>query len=137
MNLSKRCGYGYFAVLELAGHCHSGEPLRIESIATRRRIPEKFLVHVLLQLKRAGIVRSIRGAKGGYLLGRPPESISLLDIIEAIEGPVLGSSSVGPGGSRYPDAAWPDVAREIEEVLSRTTIRNALDKAAEAEMYYI
>ena len=56
MNISSRCEYGYRAVLELAAHTQSDEPVIIETIAERRGIPEKFLVHILLQLKRAGIV---------------------------------------------------------------------------------
>jgi len=91
MNISSRCEYGYRAVLELAQHRDREEPLIIESIAARRGIPEKFLVHILLQLKRAGIVRSVRGAHGGYLLAKPPEAISFLDIVEAIDGPIFGA----------------------------------------------
>lgn len=137
MNISARCEYGYLAVLELAGNLPSDEPLTVETIAVRRNIPEKFLVHVLLQLKRTGIVRSVRGSKGGYLLGRPPEAVSLLDIVEAIEGPVLKSSSAGSAHPGNPDPVWAEAATAIGGVLSGITIRDGLDKAVAGAMYYI
>lgn len=137
MNISARCEYGYLAVLELAGHLPADDPVTVETIAARRNIPEKFLVHVLLQLKRTGIVRSVRGSKGGYLLGRPPEAVSLLDIVEAIEGPVLKSSSAGAAGPASPDPVWAEAATAIGDVLSGMTIRDSLDKAVAGAMYYI
>lgn len=108
-----------------------------ETIAGRRRIPEKFLVHILLQLKRAGIVRSVRGAKGGYVLNRTPEEITLLDVVRAIDGPVLEPLPVREAGSEDIGVAWRDVAGEIESVLKRVTIRDILERARRASMFYI
>ena len=85
VNISSRCEYGCRAVVELAQQAAAAQPVTVEHIAERRHIPEKFLIHILLQLKRAGIVRSIRGARGGYLLARAPEDISLLDIVRAVD----------------------------------------------------
>ena len=137
MNISSRCEYGYRAVLELATHTQSNEPVIIETIAERRGIPEKFLVHILLQLKRAGIVRSVRGAKGGYLLAKPPATISFLDIIEAIDGPIFNSPPAKDNGSHDFEHAWREIRRDIAQMLSEITIQSALDGAAENSMYYI
>ena len=89
MNISSRCEYACRAIVELALHEPAAQPYTVERIAESRHVPEKFLVHILLQLKRAGIVRSVRGARGGYLLARTPDDITLLDIVRAVDGPVL------------------------------------------------
>jgi len=137
VNISSRCEYGCLAVVELAGHEPATEPMTAEAIAGRRRIPEKFLVHILLQLKRAGIVRSVRGAKGGYVLNRAPEEITLLDVVRAIDGPVLEPLPVRDVGGEDIEVVWRDVAGEIESVLKRVTIRGILDRARRASMFYI
>jgi Rrf2 family protein len=111
--------------------------LTVETIADRRHVPEKFLVHVLLQLKRADLVRSMRGAKGGYLLARPPEEVSLLDIIRAVDGPVLYPLPVQEPGSEDLTPAWREVVKGIEGVLQATTVQDILDRAARSSMYYI
>ena len=137
MNISSRCEYACRAMLELARHGQSIGPLTSEAIAEQRAIPEKFLVQILLQLKRAGIVRSVRGAHGGYLLARKPEDISLLDIIRAVDGPVLSPLPVKDRGSEDLAAGWRLVAVQIEEVLQSTTVRTLIDRAQKSSMYYI
>jgi len=144
MNVSSRCEYACRAVVELAHHENATQPLTVEAIAMRRRVPEKFLIHILLQLKRVGIVRSVRGAKGGYLLGRAPEDITLLDIVEAVEGRVLdalrgneGALSGERAASSEMAGAWEKVARGVENVLRETTVRGLLDESLRGSMYYI
>ncbi|MCX5768990.1 MAG: Rrf2 family transcriptional regulator [Candidatus Hydrogenedentes bacterium] len=137
MNISSRCEYACRAVVELASHEPSPLPLTAEVIAGNRRIPEKFLVHILLQLKRAGIVRSVRGARGGYTLNQPPENITLLDVVRAIDGPVLQPLPVHDPGSEDISVAWRDVAAEIETILQRVTVKDILDRARKAAMFYI
>ena len=137
MNISSRCEYACRAMLELARHIQESGPMTSEVIAEQRAIPEKFLVQILLQLKRAGIVRSVRGAHGGYLLARKPEDISLLDIIRAVDGPVLSPLPVKDKGSEDLSAGWRLVAVQIEEVLRATTVRTLMDRAQKSSMYYI
>lgn len=137
MNVSSRCEYGCRAVLELAGRWELESPMTAETIAERRAMPEKFLVHILLQLKRAGLVRSVRGARGGYLLARAPEEISLLDIVRAIDGPVLKPLPARDSGSEGMASAWGHVARELEKVLNSVTVRSILDAAQNPDMFYI
>lgn len=137
MNISARCEYACRAVVELGAHVAAQTTVTSLEIAERRFIPEKYLVHILLQLKRAGLVRSLRGSQGGYLLARPPEEVRLLDIVEAIDGGILDPLPVDDRGSSVLKPAWEDVAAGIRAVLAETTVRHLMDKASSANMYYI
>lgn len=137
MNISARCEYACRAVVELGLRHAAQNTVTAQEIAERRRIPEKYLVHILLQLKRAGLVRSQRGAQGGYLLARPPEDVRLLDVVEAIDGAILDPLPVEDSGSDALRPAWKEVAVAIRGVLGETTIRQLMDKAATDNMYYI
>src|SRR3954453_12259131 len=86
MNLSAKNEYACLAMLQMAQEYDSDELLQIRRIADEQGIPSRFLVQILLQLKGAGLVASTRGAAGGYRLSRPPQEISLSDVIEAMEG---------------------------------------------------
>jgi Rrf2 family protein len=137
MNISSRCEYACRAVVELARHENSEDPVTALAIAEKRGIPEKYLVHILLQLKRGGLVRSIRGAQGGYLLGRSPDDITLLDIVEAIDGPVLDPLPVDERASADLTPTWREVARDVTAVLRAVTVRSILERAGTTHMYYI
>lgn len=137
MNISARCEYACRAAVELGTRYHAHTTLTAQEIAERRHIPEKYLAQILLQLKRAGLVRSMRGAQGGYLLARPPEDLRLLDIVEAIDGGILDPLPVDDPGSPVLREAWAEVAEGIRRVLGETTVRNLMEKATTAEMYYI
>ena len=91
VNLSAKTEYACIAVLDLALHHEQGDPVRIRSIADNHGIPSRFLVQILLQLKAAGIVSSIRGASGGYRLAKDPQDISLAEVMTAIDGRGAGS----------------------------------------------
>lgn len=86
MNVSARTQYACLAVLELAARYGSPQPVPIRQIAERHNAPPNFLVQILLQLKHAGLIASVRGAAGGYALLKPPEDISLADVISAVDG---------------------------------------------------
>ena len=85
--LSQKARYALHALIVLAEH-GAGEPKMIANIAEEARVPRKFLEQILLDLKRRGIVRSLRGRAGGYLLGRPPKNITFAEIIRTIDGPL-------------------------------------------------
>ena len=93
MKLSAKTEYGCLAMLHLAEQHPLGEPVQIRKMAGEHDIPQRFLVQILLELKRAGLVTSTRGAAGGYRLARQPEDISLGDVITALEGIESESSS--------------------------------------------
>ena len=137
MNISSRCEYACRAVLELAGNESNDEPLTSTTVAARRAIPEQYLVHIMLQLKRAGIVRSVRGARGGYLLAKSPDVVTLRDIVVAIDGPVLEALPSGGAGSEELAPAWREVAQGVEAVMAKVTLRSLLERGRKADMYFI
>src|ERR1700722_3052267 len=89
MRVSAKAEYACVAMLELAANYKEPQPVRIKAIAEAQGIPQRFLVQILLQLKTAGLVASVRGASGGYQLAHPPESISLAAVITAIDDRTL------------------------------------------------
>lgn len=91
--LSQKARYALHALLVLADHGED-EPIMIAEIAERARVPRKFLEQILLDLKRRGIVRSLRGRAGGYLLGRQPKNITFAEVIRTIDGPLALSPCV-------------------------------------------
>lgn len=137
MNISSRCDYAVRAVVELARRAQNDTPYTATAIAEEQNIPEKYLVHILLQLKRAGIVRSIRGAQGGYLLAQLPAATSLLDVVTAVEGPILDPLPGIDSGSDEVVTAWRKVARALSESLAAVSIQSILDEASKPDMYFI
>lgn len=89
MRISAKSEYAILALLELASKYDNKSLIRLEEIAQSQKIPQKYLVQIFLQLKQLGLVKSKRGAQGGYFLGDLPENITLGQIIQAIEGPLL------------------------------------------------
>src|SRR5204862_3835062 len=87
MRVSAKADYAVRAALELAAASDS-RPLKREQISAAQQIPSKFLETIMLELKHAGIVKSTRGAVGGYALARPAEDISIADVIRAVDGPL-------------------------------------------------
>jgi len=91
MKLSAKAEYACLAVLELSLRHQQQEPARLTDIAGPNGIPERFLVQILLQLKGAGFVSSLRGAAGGYRLAIDPREISVWDVVQTVEGPPVAS----------------------------------------------
>ena len=91
--LSQKARYALHALIVLAEK-GGDEPMMIADIAEEARVPRKFLEQILLDLKHRGIVRSIRGRAGGYLLGKAPKAITFADIIRTIDGPLALSPCV-------------------------------------------
>lgn len=88
--ITQKMKYALKALLELADEARRETPqaLTIEEIATRSGTPKRFLEHILLDLRKAGVVASIRGRSGGYTLLKPPREISLSDLLRRIDGPI-------------------------------------------------
>ncbi len=89
MRISARCDYACRALLELSLHWPSKDPLQIGEISEKQDIPERYLVQILIQLKRMGLVTSSRGKQGGYILAKVPSEISLGEVIRNIVGPLV------------------------------------------------
>lgn len=146
MELSCKSEYALVALLELAGHFKSGEPLQIRQIAAQQDIPERYLEQLLATLRRAGFVRSQRGAKGGYLLTREPWKITLLEIVNCIEGLDAQSQKAATTPSRTTEGSvvlsvWQEARQASETVLRGYTLQDLADRRDSQRqldlMYYI
>ncbi|NIL96913.1 MAG: Rrf2 family transcriptional regulator [Planctomycetales bacterium] len=141
MKISARTEYACIAVLDLAARYGSGEPARVRDIADAHRIPARFLVQILLQLKTAGLVNSVRGAAGGYQLIRPPEEVTLAAVMAAVEGhpAPAGQAATASSQTRALHHVWRAAAEAQQELLAGVTLADLLDRAQETAepMYYI
>ena len=91
MKVSLRATYGIMAAVDLAMH-PGAAPVQAKSIARRQAIPARFLEQVLHGMKKAGLVSSLRGAQGGYVLSKKPSELSVVEILEALDGPLFSLS---------------------------------------------
>jgi Rrf2 family protein len=127
MRVSAKADYAIRAVLELAAAEGTGQ-MRGDRIAEAQDIPIKFLESILLELKHAGIVRSQRGAEGGYALARPGSEISLADVIRAVDGPLANVRGDRPENVTYKGSAvrltdvWIAVRASLRAVLESTSV---------------
>ena len=131
MRISAKAEYACVAMLELAACDNEQQPMGIKTIAKAQGIPWRFLVQVLLQLKTAGLVSSVRGAAGGYQLARPPETISVAEVINAIDDRTLAPHSAlsDVNRSRAIDvllAVWKEIQLEEQRMLEKITIAELL-----------
>jgi Rrf2 family protein len=144
MKISAKTEYACVAMLELASQYGSDEPVRIRKIAERHAVPPRFLVQILLQLKGAGLVKSTRGAAGGYHLTRPPEQVSLGEVMQVVEG---GPKTNGQTTNASPDSpavkaltqAWSEVDAAERAMLGKITLAQLVERthANEDKMYHI
>ncbi len=147
MKLSTRSRYGLRAMLVLAMH-EGDDPLMTKEIAERQNLPATYLEQLMLTLRKAGLVTATRGAKGGYVLARNAEDVTLAEIVECLEGPLDIADCVDvPNCCVEPDAcALKDVFAEANQALfnvfqSFTLSRLANDQRArelaKTPMYFI
>lgn len=128
MRISAKADYAVRAAIELARAYDGGRPTKGEALAQAQEIPLKFLENILADLRHARIVRSQRGADGGYLLDRAPADISVADIIRAVEGPLASIRGQRPEDVPYIGAAaplqqiWIAVRASLRGVLETTTL---------------
>ncbi len=132
LNISSKGPQAVPALTELARRQADG-PVPIGDIARRREIPVQFLEAVFGTLRRAGVLQSQRGVKGGYSFARPPSEVTVLEVVEVLDGP-LGAEAAGE------DAIWPEAVDAVRAVLGGSTIAELAERearAAGAGMYYI
>ena len=129
MRISARCDYACRALLELTLHWPSKKPLQIYTISRRQGIPMKYLVQILIQLKRIGLVSSIRGKDGGYNLAKPPERIAISQVLRQIGGPLLPlANSATKKGSAFV-AIWNEVEKAMSKVLDRISFEDIANRS--------
>jgi Rrf2 family protein len=134
MRVSAKVDYALRALAELAvappGH------VTAERLATAQAIPLKFLENILLELRRAEIVVSQRGAVGGYRLAKPAGEISLADVIRAVEGPIATVRGVRPEDVQYQGSAvglrevWIDLRASMRGVLEETSLADLVERSS-------
>jgi len=130
MRLNRSCQYATAACAHLAGEPR-GQRCSSHVIARARKIPDRYLRKVLRPLAAAGILRSVKGPRGGYCLARRPESISMLDIVEAVEGPILGAvASVDAAEDRALEFVCQRVAEGTRAELKAWSLARFLNQAA-------
>ena len=136
MKLSTRTRYGVRAVLELAENYGKG-PLQLKAIAQAQELSVKYLEQLMAVLKSAGIVTSVMGAKGGYILAKSPDEIKVSDCFNCLEGPVITTECVDNSSfcPRTTDCVarglWVEVQGAIMTVLQSKTLQNLVDEAKE------
>jgi Rrf2 family protein len=118
MNISVKGEYALAAIFDLTAH-QVGEPVKIGDIARRQVIPQKFLELILASLKQGGFVESRRGADGGYLLARPPDAITVGEVLRFVEG-AHSKRSRRKAETPFTEM-WRNVDRAVSEVIDRTT----------------
>jgi Rrf2 family cysteine metabolism transcriptional repressor len=125
MNISVKGEYALQAILDLASH-RTGEPVRIADIARRQKIPQKFLELILAGLKQGGFVESRRGAEGGYLLARAPESITVGEVLRFVEGPQHGKGGPRRKAETPFTDMWHKVDAAVSEIVDKTTFADLI-----------
>jgi Rrf2 family transcriptional regulator, cysteine metabolism repressor len=139
VKLSVKSDYAARAVLELARHYPRHVALTIDEVAEEQGLPPKYLPQILLELKTKGIVRSVRGTAGGYLLARSPAEITLGDVLQAVDGPLFDAPGLSnSGGPPELRRAWHKLRRSVEDTAGSITFQHLLEENAEKDkMYYI
>lgn len=129
ISITSKSPYAIKALTEL-GRSADGQPVPIGELARRREVPVQFLEQLFAVLRRAGILTSQRGVKGGYRFAREPASVTVLEVVELLDGP-LGRDSEG---------VFADAAQAAREVLAGVTIADVIEREAReagSSMYYI
>lgn len=128
MRITAKADYAVRAAIELAAHAGDGRPTKGEALARAQSIPLQFLENILGDLRQAGLVRTKRGADGGYLLARPPAEVTIADVIRAVEGPLAHVRGERPEDVAYEGSAaglqqvWIAVRANLRDVVERTTL---------------
>ncbi|NLI91495.1 MAG: Rrf2 family transcriptional regulator [Peptococcaceae bacterium] len=136
MKLSTKGRYGLRAILDVAMNQHLG-PVTIHSVAQRQEISERYLEQLLITLKQNGLIKSIRGFQGGYVLNKEPKDISVGDVVRALEGPIAPVECVDDGKqgscSRMDfcvtKIVWNDLKIAINQVLDSYSLEDLIEEA--------
>ncbi|WP_373898537.1 RrF2 family transcriptional regulator [Haloimpatiens sp. FM7315] len=131
MKLSTKGRYGVKAMVDLAVH-YGDKPVSIRSISERQSVSEYYLEQLFSPLRKSGLIKSIRGAQGGYVLNRTPQDITIADIMEVLEGPVEISDCVDKNSCNNIDCCatrllWKKIKQSIDSVTTSITLQDMID----------
>ncbi|HSE10865.1 MAG TPA: Rrf2 family transcriptional regulator [Nocardioidaceae bacterium] len=133
MRVSAKADYALRALIEIAAHAE-GNAVSAEELGRRQDIPRNFLQAILADLRRADIVVSQRGQAGGWRLARTPESVSVADVIRAVDGPLVSVYGLRPEAVSYNESAselqrvWIAARSSLREVFEQVTIKALAEK---------
>jgi len=123
MKLSSKTQYGLRILLQVAVSTHHGKLAQGKDIAAKQSINEPYLEQIMVSLKKAGLIQTVRGRRGGYLLAVDPKTVSVLDVVEIFEGPVSLAESTGEQGPASPGGG--DAITRALERISQTVRKEA------------
>ncbi|HEY6197430.1 MAG TPA: Rrf2 family transcriptional regulator [Candidatus Binatia bacterium] len=136
--------YGLLALVDLAQNSKGRQLAQVKEIAKRQRIPEEYLGQIMVLLKRANLVHGARGPGGGYRLARPPEKISVTEVLKVLEGPLMGVDIRNPRDrmpgslpSRRLIEAWTRAVESAEKILEEVSVADLCKPEERPQMYYI
>jgi Rrf2 family protein len=134
ISITAKSKYALRALLELAAH-GGDHPVAINELATARQIPLQFLEQVFASLRRAGLLQSVRGARGGYRFARSPAEITVLDIVEALDGPLNPLACTSDRGCERADqcgagSVWWEAKLVLERTLRSLTLADVAAREA-------
>lgn len=133
MRLSRRVQYAICGIFDLAYH-GGGEPVGVQAIGQRQQIPYRFLEQIFAKLRTAKLIQGKRGPGGGYTLTRPADSISLREIVEAVEGPLDQRAAADmtdwPRSNHRPDFLFPLLGDRVAQAFGEITIADVCRDAA-------
>jgi Rrf2 family protein len=136
MRISAKAEYACIAMLELAANYQESQAVRVKVIHETHGIPQRFLVQILLQLKSAGLVVSLRGALGGYQLARPPEKIALAEVFQAIEREPVIRPTLMPRHASATVAVlhnvWKEIQAEEQRILARLSLAELVRRSEQS-----
>ena len=139
VKLSVKSDYAARAVLGLARAYAGGAALRVEDLAREQGIPPNYLPQILIELKARGVVKSVRGKEGGYLLASPPAAVTMGQVLKAMHGQVFDTPALTdqtcPPELRH---AWQALQRTLDRAADAITFQELMEQGGEKEkMYYI
>jgi Rrf2 family protein len=144
MRVSSKSQYGLLALAELADNYKLRRAVQVKEIAKNRHIPPEYLGQIMVLLNRGRLVHGSRGPSGGYILARPPETITLKEVLQVLEGPLIGIdfAPTGRGKTLSPVTqrlieTWAKGVRALENVLDEITLADLCKPETPALMYYI
>ncbi len=146
MRISSKGEYGLRAIFDLAQRFGKG-PVQSEEIAGRQGIPVNYLNQLLILMRRAGLIESLRGPQGGHMLARKPEDITLLEVLTVLEGPLLPTENsredlhpLQPEDYALITVVWAELRASLEQQLSAISLDDLCQRKRECSgdvMYYI
>jgi Rrf2 family iron-sulfur cluster assembly transcriptional regulator len=129
MKVSTRVRYGCRAMLDLALH-DQGEPVAIDTLAREQQMPERYLAKIIQDLRRSGLIRSVRGAGGGYVLNAAPEQITLGAVWDALEGPFVPveclrtNAACSMSEECVTREVWAELEQRVRALLDSVTVKD-------------